>query len=134
VAFLALLSTNLIMYWAGWDQIWKMMLAIVLGYVLLGILQALDKGRTPKLDFRNGYWVLIWFAGITIISYLGKYSGTTAVHAGQLNLLGFTGGILANLALTVVVMAIAWTCQLPSDREHQILAESGHPEQASPAD
>ena len=111
VAFLVLLSTNLIIYWAGWAQSWKMMLAIVLGY-----------------------WVLLWFAGITIISYLGKYSGTTATRAGQLNLLGFTGGILANLGLTVAIMAIAWTCQLPSDRVHQILAESGHPEQADPAE
>ena len=135
IAFLALLSTNLIMYWAGWDQVWKMMLAIVIGYILLAVFQIVDRGRgrAPKMEFRNGYWVLIWFAGITIISFLGKYSGTKAADAGQLNWLSFSGGIIANVILTIIVLAIAWTCQLPGERVEQILNER-EPEEAGLAD
>jgi amino acid transporter len=124
VAFLALLSTNLIMYWSGWTQIWKMMLAIVIGYVLLAVFQKSGRARMPRLEFRHGYWVLVWFAGITLISYLGKYSGSSAVDAGQLNWLSFSGGLIANLILTIVILAIAWTCQLPGDRVREILHES----------
>ena len=131
IASLALLSTNLIMYWAGWDQVWKMMAAIVLGYILLGIFQALDHGRAPRLEFRNGYWVLVWFAGITIVSYLGSYSGVSGqADAGELNWLGFGAGIIANVILTIIVLAVAWTCQLPGDRVREILAESDNPEMA----
>ncbi|MGH3444872.1 MAG: APC family permease, partial [Nocardioidaceae bacterium] len=53
IAPLALLSTNLIMYWSGWDQVWKMMVAVAIGYVLLAIFEMGDRGanrRAPKLD------------------------------------------------------------------------------------
>jgi amino acid transporter len=126
IAPLALLSTNLIMYWAGWDQVWKMMVAVVIGYVLLAIFQIADsnKKRAPQLDFRYGWWVLVWFAGITVVSYLGNYSGTSSAHAGQLGWYRFDGGIVANVILTIIVLAVAWYCQLPGHRVQEILNET----------
>ena len=124
IAPLALLSTNLIMYWAGWDQVWKMMLAVVIGYAVLWILQATGRNM-PPLDFRHGWWVLVWFAGITVVSYLGSYSGvSTSKEAGQADVYGFNGGVIANIILTIVVLAAAWYCQLPSGRVQEILTES----------
>lgn len=120
---LALLSTNLIMYWAGWDQVWKMMVAVLIGYVLLAIFEGTDKGRAPKLDFKSGWWVLVWFGGITLVSYLGSYSGTAGTDAGEANLYGFNGGILANIILTIIVFAVAWHCQLPPERVQEILED-----------
>ncbi|HET7173155.1 MAG TPA: APC family permease [Nocardioidaceae bacterium] len=125
IAFLALLSTNLIIYWAGWNQVWKMMLAIVLGYILLVIhqLYAGMRGTSlPQLDFRHGWWVLAWFAGITITSYVGSYSGTSSADSGQLNIMGFGGGVIGNIVLTALVLALAWYSQLPGERVKQILA------------
>jgi len=134
IAPLALLSTNLIMYWAGWDQVWKMMVAVLIGYVFLAIFETTDtKGRAPQLDFRHGWWVLLWFAGITLVSYLGSYSGATKVEAGQADVYGFNGGILANIVLTIVVLAAAWHCQLPGERVRQILDEVDDEEMAPPA-
>jgi len=126
IAPLALLSTNLIMYWAGWDQVWKMMVAVLIGYVFLAIFQIADtRKRAPQLDFKHGWWVLLWFAGITLVSYLGSYSGVSdKKNAGQAAWYGFNGGILANIVLTVVVLAAAWFCQLPGDRVRRILEES----------
>ncbi|HEU4567949.1 MAG TPA: APC family permease [Marmoricola sp.] len=123
IAPLALLSTNLIMYWAGWDQVWKMMVAVAIGYVLLAIFQLTDtKKRAPQLDFRHGWWVLLWFAGITLVSWLGSYSGVSeSTNAGQLNWYGFNGGIIANIILTIVVLGVAWFCQLPGHRVQEIL-------------
>ncbi|HET8598772.1 MAG TPA: APC family permease [Segeticoccus sp.] len=132
IASLALLSTNLIMYWAGWDQVWKMMAAILLGYVLLAIFQALDKGHAPKLDFAHGWWVLIWFGGIALVSYLGGYPDKS-LHAGNLGVWGFYGGIIANVVLTIIVLGVAWRCQLPGHRVREILAESDNPEAVTPA-
>ncbi|MGI8415422.1 MAG: APC family permease [Nakamurella sp.] len=126
IAPLALLSTNLIMYWAGWDQVWKMMLAVVIGYVVLLILHLTDRNvkGMPPLEFRHGWWVLVWFAGITLVSYLGSYSGAGAVkEAGQANVYGFNGGVIANVILTIIVLGCAWYCQLPADRVQEILDE-----------
>jgi amino acid transporter len=125
IAPLALLSTNLIMYWAGWDQVWKMMLAVVIGYVVLLIIQATGSLRNaPPLEFKNGWWVLVWFAGIALVSYLGSYSGTSNLDAGQANVYGFNGGVIANIILTIVVLACAWYCQLPGQRVQEILSET----------
>jgi amino acid transporter len=133
IAPLALLSTNLIMYWSGWDQVWKMMVAVAIGYVLLAIFQLTDvQKRAPQLDFKYGWWVLVWFVGILIVSYLGSYSGTAGVDAGQAKVYGFNGGIIANVILTVIVLAVAWHCQLPGERVEQILNESEHDEPVEP--
>jgi amino acid transporter len=125
IAPLALLSTNLIMYWAGWDQVWKMMIAVAIGYVLLLIFELTDRGtnrRAPQLDLRHGWWVLLWFGGITLVSWLGSYSGVSdSANAGQANWYGFNGGIIANVILTIVVLAAAWYCQLPGHRVEEIL-------------
>jgi amino acid transporter len=130
IAPLALLSTNLIMYWSGWDQVWKMMVAVAIGYVLLAIFQLTDRNkRAPQLDFKHGWWVLVWFVGILVASYLGSYSGVSeATNAGQANVYGFNGGIVANVILTIIVLACAWVCQLPPERVEQILSEPEEPE------
>lgn len=125
IASLALLSTNLIMYWASWIQVWKMMLAIVLGYILLGIFQITGKGRAPRMDFRHGWWVILWFAGITLVSFLGSYPKPAD---GNLGLLGFWGGIIANVVLTAIVLVAAWYSKLPGERVREILAQSDNPE------
>jgi hypothetical protein len=121
------------MYWAGWDQVWKMMIAVAIGYVLLVIFTVTDTNkRAPRLDFKHGWWVLVWFAGITLVSYLGSYSGTAGVDAGEANVYGFNGGVLANIVLTIVVLAVAWYCQLPGERVQEILDETEHEEPLEP--
>jgi hypothetical protein len=76
--------------------------------------------------------VLLWFGGITLVSYLGSYSGvSSATEAGQADVYGFTGGIIANAVLTVIVLAVAWYCQLPSHRVEEILNE---PEEEIPGE
>jgi amino acid transporter len=134
IAPLALLSTNLIMYWAGWDQVWKMMVAVAIGYVLLAIFQLTDtRKRAPQLDLMHGWWVLVWFVGILVVSYLGSYSGVAdKPDAGQAKVYGFNGGIIANIILTIIVLAVAWYCQLPGERVEQILSETENEEPLEP--
>ncbi|WP_326837830.1 APC family permease [Amycolatopsis rhabdoformis] len=122
VAFLALFSTNLIIYWTGWDTNWKLFVVIAFGYVLLAVHQTLAKGRTARLDFRHGWWVLVWFAGLAIISYLGDFP-EQGKHAGNLGVLNFELGAVASVVLTAIVMALALRSALPRERVEQILAE-----------
>jgi quinol-cytochrome oxidoreductase complex cytochrome b subunit len=110
-----------------------MMVAVAIGYVLLAIFQLTDtQKRAPQLDLRHGWWVLVWFVGILVVSYLGSYSGVAdKPDAGQAKVYGFNGGIIANIILTIIVLAVAWYCQLPGERVEQILAES-ESEEAAP--
>ncbi|WP_257927445.1 APC family permease, partial [Amycolatopsis iheyensis] len=115
VAFLALFSTNLIIYWTGWDTNWKLFVVIAFGYLLLAVHETVAKGRTSRLDFRHGWWVLVWFAGLAVISYLGDYPEQSE-HAGNLGVLDFDLGAVASLVLTVLVMVLALRNPLPAER------------------
>lgn len=114
IAFLALLSSNLIVYWTGWDTNWKMFAAILLGFVLLMAQQTFAKRTTPALDLRHGWWLLVWFAGLAVISYLGPYPAVSK-GAGNLGVTAFGVGVGLCAALTAVVMILAYTCRLPGE-------------------
>ncbi|MGB8996653.1 MAG: amino acid permease, partial [Pseudonocardiaceae bacterium] len=114
IAFLALLSSNLIVYWTGWDTNWKMFAAILIGFVLLVAQQTLAKRTMPALDLRHGWWLLVWFAGLAVISYLGPYPAVSK-GAGNLGVTAFGVGVGLCAVLTAIVMTLAYTCRLPAD-------------------
>ncbi|UNZ20958.1 APC family permease [Streptomyces sp. 891-h] len=124
VAFIALWSTNLIVYWTGWDTNWKLFVAIVLGYILMAVHHATSKREMPALDFQHGWWVLVWFAGLALISYLGDYP-KKAEGAGNLGVLGLGAGAVATLVLSALVIWLALRATLPTARVREILAEQG---------
>ncbi|MDF4252585.1 APC family permease [Streptomyces sp. WMMB303] len=122
VSFVALWSTNLIVYWTGWDTNWKLFLAIGLGYVLMAVHHATTKQRTPALDFRYGWWVLVWFAGLALVSYLGDFPKESE-DAGNLGVLGLGLGAAATFVLSGLVVWLALRSTLPAARVREILAE-----------
>jgi amino acid transporter len=124
VAFAALWSTNLIVYWTGWDTNWKLFVIILVGYVLMAVFHATSKSTLPRLDFQHGWWVLVWFAGLAVISYLGDYPKEKE-GAGNLGVLDFSLGAVCCFVLTALVMWLALRFALPTHRVEEILAESG---------
>jgi amino acid transporter len=80
LAPLAFIAANEIIYWTSWATVEKLMLAIVAGYVLFSIAYALGHPmERPPLDPRSLVWIVPWFAGLTLISYLGQYGGTRLI-------------------------------------------------------
>jgi amino acid transporter len=122
--FLALFSSNLIVYWAGWDTDWKLFAAILLGFVLLGIFHLTGKGSMPPMDWRHGApWVVPWLGGLCLISYLGTYPEKSE-HKGNLGLIGFGWGFPLMLALTAIVYALALWSRLPKERVQENIEET----------
>ncbi|MEU6477110.1 APC family permease [Streptomyces sp. NPDC047017] len=70
---------NLIIYWAGWDTLWRLGIAIVLGYLLLGgyALYATRKGLpdAPRMDFKAAQWLPGYLVGMGLISWQGGFGG-----------------------------------------------------------
>lgn len=122
IGFLALWSTNLIVYWTGWDTNWKLFVAIILGYILMAVYYGSSKRQLPALDFKHGWWVPLWFALLAVISYVGNYPETKE-HAGNLGLLNFNMGFVATFLLTLLVLWLAMRSTLPKERVQQILSE-----------
>lgn len=70
----AFVVANLIIYWAGWDTLWRLGLAIVLGYLLLGGSALLGLNpRTPHPDWRSAQWLPVYLVGLGLISWQGGY-------------------------------------------------------------
>ncbi|MEU6461127.1 APC family permease [Streptomyces sp. NPDC046976] len=68
---------NLIIYWSGWDTLWRLAFAILLGYVLMGsyALWANLKGKpdAPRMDFKAAQWLPAYLLGIGLISWQGSF-------------------------------------------------------------
>ena len=74
LAPLAFIMSNLLIYWSGFEVLWKLAIAIVIGYVLIGIFMAFDPQR-PPLDWKSAQWLPVYLIGMGIISWQGQYSG-----------------------------------------------------------
>jgi amino acid transporter len=77
MAPLAFVFANLLIYWTGFEVIWKLAIAIVVGYVLIGIFMYFDPQR-PPLDWRSAQWLPVYLIGMGIISWQGQFSGQSS--------------------------------------------------------
>jgi amino acid transporter len=109
LAPLAFIAANEIIYWTSWIAVHKLMLIIAAGYVLFGISYALGRPiERPPLDSRSLIWILPWFSGLTVISYLGQYDGTKLIPE-WIDL-----GVVA--AFSLLICALAVHLRLPTER------------------
>jgi len=72
IAPLAFIVANLIVYWSGFETLWKLGICIVIGYILIGIMMAFDKQR-PALNWKAASWLPVYLIGMGIISWQGQY-------------------------------------------------------------
>ncbi len=120
--FLALYASNLIVYWSGWDVDWKLFVAILFGFVLLGVFHLTGKGDMPPMDWRSGAsWVVPWLAGQALISYLGDYPDPAA---GNRAVFGFGWGFVVVFVFTGIIYAIAMRTRLTRDRIEAHIADT----------
>jgi amino acid transporter len=115
IAYLAFLSSNLIVYWSGWATDWKLFIAVLIGYIVLVLHEARNRETTPPLEFRSGSWVVAWLAGLALISWLGDYPALSA-HAGNLGILGFGWAIVVVAVFSALIMWLATSQRLPAER------------------
>ncbi len=109
LAPLAFIAANETIYWTPWTTMWKLMLAITVGYVLFAISYGLGHPiERPPLDELSLAWILPWFAGLTLISYLGQYGGHKIIPQ-WVDL-----GVVAGFSLVICYLAVA--LGLPSHR------------------
>jgi amino acid transporter len=71
---LAFIVANFVILWSGWDTDWKLGVAILLGYVLLGANYLLKLNPTePVLDWHAAQWLPPYLVGLGVIVYLSDY-------------------------------------------------------------
>jgi len=113
IPLLAFWGSNLIVYWSGWTTVWKLMVAVLIGFVLLAVYAGSGQMKGESLNFRSGAWVFPWLIGLTVISYLGNYPEPAA---GNRNTLDFAVSALLLAALSIGVYIMAYRFRLSDEQ------------------
>jgi amino acid transporter len=97
---IAFASANLIIYWGGFDTVWKLSLAMLLGLALFAIgawRARTDAGKTV----RNAIWIVPWFGGHVVLGALGRYGGGYEVMPAWVDI-----AVVVAFALAIFYLAL----------------------------
>ena len=128
---------DLLIYWSGFEVVWKLGVVLVLGYVVIGVFMAFDPQR-PPLDWKSAIWLPAWLIGMGVISWQGQFNGAGSDKhilppTNTFNI-GFWWDILVVVAFSVAIYFWAMATKLP--REDMLLLvnkQGGGEEELPPA-
>ena len=70
----AFAAASLIVYFSGWETYSTLMVALLLGYLLIGISFTFHLNpNQPQIDWGAAPWVIAYLVGMGIVSYLGDF-------------------------------------------------------------
>jgi amino acid transporter len=134
----AFVVANEILLFTGWAVVWKLMVAILIGFALLALSTLTDTTERPmSLDWRSGVWLWPYLIGMGAISYLSSFDKGTPSSIPLLGLRGprdaltFGWDVLAVGLFSVAVYAFAIRSRLPAE---QALGYVGDPMAEAEAD
>jgi len=123
LAPLGFIIANEIILFSGWTVVWKLIVAIVIGFILLGISFATSAPeRRPSLDWASAVWLWPYLIGLGVISYLSSFDIHTLSSVpiiglkGPRNDLPFGWDIFVMAVFSLVVYMLAIRVRL--SREH----------------
>ena len=123
VAPAAFVVASEILLFTGWAVVWKLIVAILLGFALLTLSTLTDtNGPRAPLDWRGAVWFGPYLLGMATISYLSSFDTRTPSSVPLLGLQGprdvltFGWDILAVALLSLGVYAFAIRCRLPAEQ------------------
>lgn len=72
-ALLAFYICNLLIFWTGWHTVYRMMIALCIGFIFFIIYCTREKNDLWLEQWRTSWWIFPYLIGITVISYLGIF-------------------------------------------------------------
>jgi amino acid transporter len=112
LAPLAFVVADLLIYWSGFEVVWKLGVVLVIGYVVLGVSMAFDPKR-PPLDWKSGIWLPVWLVGLGIISWQGQYAGGAVAAPLNTGHIPFWWDMLVVAVFSLVIYYWAMAVRLP---------------------
>jgi amino acid transporter len=110
----AFVIADLLIYWSGFEVVWKLGIVLVIGYAVIGIFMAFDKQR-PPLDWKSAIWLPVWLIGLGIISWQGQYNGGGKLAPINTNNIPFWWDIVVVAAFSLAIYYWAMFTKLPKE-------------------
>jgi len=126
LAPIAFIVANLIIYWSGFETIWKLGLCLVIGYVIIGISMASDKDR-PPLDWKSARWLPVYLIGMGIISWQGQFSGGAVASPVNTGRIPFWWDMLIVAAFSLAIYYWAQHDRLPREEMLELVSRQAAP-------
>ncbi len=124
---------NFIIYWAGWATYTTLMVALLIGFALMGASRALKLNpRQPAIDWDAAAWLFPWLVGLGLCSYFGEFGpggiiGSVGVFkdvlVGGTDELPLYWDLLAVAVLSLVVYYAAIARRLPGAKVDEYVRE-----------
>lgn len=102
-SFMAFYICNLLLFWSGWNMVWRMLVAIAVGYIFLIIYRYFQakKQIVEKLGWPNIFWLFPYFIGLGIISYFGSFG-----NGKNLISFGWDFAVIAIFSIIILYFAV----------------------------
>ncbi|MBY0544122.1 MAG: APC family permease [Gammaproteobacteria bacterium] len=101
VGFVAFYACNLLIFWTGWQTIYRMMIAMVIGFVCFAVHAFRSKGHMWNEQFRRAWWIFPYLIGMCITSYLGTFGGGRGLIS-----FGIDFAVVGLLSLVIFSLAV----------------------------
>jgi amino acid transporter len=121
----AFVVADLLIYWSGFEVIWKLGIVLVIGYVIMAAFMAFDKHR-PPLDWKSAQWLPVWLLGMGVISWLGQYAGAASADKHpqpptNTGTIPFWWDMLIVAGFSLVIYFWAMATRLPKDEMQRLV-------------
>jgi amino acid transporter len=124
LAPLAFVVANLLILWAGWDTVWRLGVAILIGYVILAVTRIFGlNARSPQLDLRAASWLPVYLIGMGAIVYLSDFGPMTSP------VFPLWWDMVAVAIFSAIIYFWAMAVALPTERIEEMVGDVVLPEE-----
>lgn len=79
---LAFYFCNLLSYWTGWDTIYKLAIAMGIGFGFFILAALRGSINHANWGMKSAIWIIPYLSGLVLISYLGAFGGKNVIPFG----------------------------------------------------
>jgi amino acid transporter len=108
---LSFVSADLIIYWTGWSTLWKLYVALGVGFVVFvaNYLFSSSSRRPDLSSWRSSAWVAPWLVGMAVIAKLGQFKGGSQT-------IPFWWDIAIVAGFSIIIFYLAVSLAVPSEQ------------------
>jgi amino acid transporter len=115
---LAFIISGLIILWSGWSTDWKLGVAILIGYAILGVSRGLHLNEHPThLNWRAASWLPVYLVGMGVIVYISNFGPMKSAVLGDIS------GIVVVAVFSVAIYFWALAVSLSGEEIEEMVNE-----------